>query len=279
MTANTCTTGNDTCTAEYVFDSPSHAGRAQLGHLQTLLDPVTTGFLADVGVWPGMRCLDLGSGNGSIAGWLSDRVGPAGEVIAVDLETDQLDVPPQVEVHRHDIRDGLPVAGGFDLIHARLVLMHLSEREQVLAELIDALAPGGWLVLGETPTPPQEALAAPSADDAALADRVIAAGTRAVQAAGVSPSWAYEVEHHFAGAGLTGIRGSVHAPMITGGDAGALLMSTYVAQVTPLLLAEGLSEDEIARYHALMQDPRFRAWPFLQLVTTAGRKPLEEGQR
>lgn len=258
---------------EYVFDSPSDAGREQLGHLQTLLDPITTRFLGDLGVQPGMRCLDLGSGGGSIARWLAHRVGRAGEIVAVDIETEQIEVPEQVEVHQHDIRKGLPMEGGFDLIHGRLVLMHLDDRERVLAELIDALAPGGWLVLGETPDRPQEVLAAPTADDAALADRVLGAGIRAVREVGVAVEWAYEVEQHLIEAGLTDIRGCEFCPMITGGDPGALLMSSYVAQAKPLLLAQGVAQEELARYHALMRDPRFRAWPFLRLVTTAGRKP------
>lgn len=272
-------TTDNTTTTEYVFDSPSVQGREQLDHLQTLLDPQTIELLAGIGVWPGMRCLDLGSGNGSIARWLAERVGPAGQVVAVDIETDQLDVPPQVDVHRRDIREGLPDDGPFDLIHARLVLMHLSNRDEVLEWLVNALAPGGWLVLGETPDRPQEVLAAPSAADGELARRVIDHGLRVVQDEGVSLEWAYEVESRFVAAGLTEVRGTEYCPMVSGGDAGALLMGTYVAQAKPLLLRAGLTEDELFRYHMLMRDPRFRAWPFLRLVTTAGRKPLDGAAR
>ena len=47
---------------------------------------------------------------------------------------------------RHNIVvDPLPEEA-FDLIHARLVLMHVPEREQVLASLVAAPKPGGWLV-------------------------------------------------------------------------------------------------------------------------------------
>jgi hypothetical protein len=34
----------------------------------------------------------------------------------------------------------------FDLVHVRLVLMHLPERDAVLGRLIKALKPGGWLI-------------------------------------------------------------------------------------------------------------------------------------
>jgi SAM-dependent methyltransferase len=53
---------------------------------------------------------------------------------------------PNLEVRRHDIvTDPLPEAA-FDLIHARLVLIHLPQREEVLSRLVAALKPGGWLV-------------------------------------------------------------------------------------------------------------------------------------
>jgi trans-aconitate methyltransferase len=43
------------------------------------------------------------------------------------------------------VTDPLPDAA-FDLIHARLVLIHVPEREEVLARLVAALKPGGWMV-------------------------------------------------------------------------------------------------------------------------------------
>jgi SAM-dependent methyltransferase len=53
---------------------------------------------------------------------------------------------PNLEVRRHNIAtDPLP-EGAFDLVHARLVLMHLPERERALACMISALKPGGWLI-------------------------------------------------------------------------------------------------------------------------------------
>jgi SAM-dependent methyltransferase len=50
-------------------------------------------------------------------------------------------------VARHDITaDAIPLAR-YDLIHARLVLSHLPQRRDVLVRLIEALRPGGWLVI------------------------------------------------------------------------------------------------------------------------------------
>ena len=46
------------------------------------------------------------------------------------------------------VRDPLPKAE-FDLIHARLVLVHLPARDEVITKLVTSLRPGGWLVLEE----------------------------------------------------------------------------------------------------------------------------------
>jgi len=90
----------------------------------------------------------VGGGGGSIAAWLSQRVGSRGRVVVNDINTRFLETlhQPNLEVRRHNIvTNALPEAS-FDLVHARLVLMHLPEREAVLTRLVAALKPGGWLV-------------------------------------------------------------------------------------------------------------------------------------
>jgi SAM-dependent methyltransferase len=69
-------------------------------------------------------------------------------VVVTDINTRFLDglKGPNLEVLQHNVvTDPLPEMT-FDLVHARLVLMHLPERDAVLARLISALKPGGWLV-------------------------------------------------------------------------------------------------------------------------------------
>ena len=48
---------------------------------------------------------------------------------------------------QHDIVAEPLAAGRFDLVHARLLLEHLPERDAVLAGFVHALAPGGWVVV------------------------------------------------------------------------------------------------------------------------------------
>jgi hypothetical protein len=81
--------------------------------------------------------------------WLAEHVGSTGSVLATDI--DPRFVPaselPQLEVARHDVTTGAISAARYDLIHARLVLSHLPQRRDVLARLVQALGPGGWLVV------------------------------------------------------------------------------------------------------------------------------------
>jgi SAM-dependent methyltransferase len=70
--------------------------------------------------------------------WSAERDRLAG-IEALEYQT--------VEVRRADVvTDELPEAE-FDVVHARLVLEHLTERETVLDKLVAALRPGGWLVV------------------------------------------------------------------------------------------------------------------------------------
>src|SRR5215218_1537769 len=132
----------------YLLDNAGDEAPARLAALEAMLDAHTRRHLLARGLAPGWRCLEVGGGNGSVAAWLAERVGPTGHVVVTDLDTRHLQAraAPNVEVLRHDVTsDPLP-EGAFDLIHARLVLVHLREWACVLERLVAALKPGGWLV-------------------------------------------------------------------------------------------------------------------------------------
>jgi SAM-dependent methyltransferase len=87
-----------------------------------------------------------------MAVWLAERVGPAGQVVATDIDCRylaRLDLP-NVEVVRHNIiEDPLDVLrpGSFDLMCARLVLFWLAGRQEAaIRKMVQCLRPGGWLV-------------------------------------------------------------------------------------------------------------------------------------
>ncbi len=84
--------------------------------------------------------------------WLADQVGPAGQVVATDIDTrylQRLD-HPNLEVLGHNIlEDPLEVLrpGSFDLVCSRFMLFHLVGRQgAAISQMTKCLRPGGWLI-------------------------------------------------------------------------------------------------------------------------------------
>jgi len=137
------------CTSSaYILDNAGRETPARFDALSTMYDRGTIQYLENCGIGPGWTCPEVGGGGGTIAAWLAARVGPTGHVLVTDLDPRFLDGLKfsNLEVRRHNIvTDPLPEAT-FDLIHIRLVLVHLPGREEVLKRLIAALKPGGWII-------------------------------------------------------------------------------------------------------------------------------------
>lgn len=260
------------------FDLENEVARARIDHLESMTDEPTKAFLSELDPQPGYRCLDVGAGAGSITRWLAAHVWPHGLVIGVDTDSEYLtDVADDdgVEVIRHDISDGVPVGGKFDLIHARMTMMRLPRREEILAELVDALAPGGWLVIGDFGNRHPEALSVPVPADRGVWNRIqrLTYGV-AASCQGEDWNWAHEIDSHLVSAGLESVQGVEFSRVARGGGPGCLLHRLVNHRLEPQLLKAGADPGDILRYRDLMLDSRFRAW-FYQFICTRGRKPLE----
>ena len=135
---------------EYVFDNKEAETEQRFGALEALFDPVSKRHL-EPHVVPGAHCLEVGGGSGSIALWMSERVGERGRVVVTDINTRFLDgiAGPNIEVRQHDIVSDPLEEAAFDVAHTRLVLLHIPERKRALERMIAAVKPGGWLVLEE----------------------------------------------------------------------------------------------------------------------------------
>ena len=137
--------------AAYLLEHDWEQEPRRLRLLEQHADPTTVERIEATGIGKGWRCLEIGAGRGSIARWLGERVGPSGHVVALDLDTSLLtDIDEtNIDVVEGDILDIELPEGSFDLIHARLVLMHIPERRRALDRIASLLRPGGHVVLEE----------------------------------------------------------------------------------------------------------------------------------
>src|SRR5579863_2257868 len=135
--------------SDYMLANKGKEAPIRFAALAAIYDPQTIRHLETLGVARGWRCLEVGAGDGTIAKWLVDRVGPTGHVLVTDVDTRFLEPlrGPTLDVCAHDIgSDPMPDAE-FDLIHTRLVLMHVRERDAALARMVSSLKVGGWLLV------------------------------------------------------------------------------------------------------------------------------------
>lgn len=243
--------------------------------LSALFDATTQRHLADRGVAPGWHCLEVGGGGGSIARWLAERVGPGGRVLATDVDTRFLETIelPNVEVRRHDItRDSL-ADGAFDLIHTRMVLMHLPSRDQVLSRLRSALKPGGWLVCEEF-----DRVSAPPDPDLSPGDIVLKthdAMGRVHHDQGVAPQYGRLLFGRLRGMGLIGLGAEARLVMVQSGSWSArLLRASYERRRRAMIDAGYVTEEDFDADLARMDAADFMT-PSPLMWSVWGRRPSE----
>lgn len=133
----------------YLYDQGWRSERERLAGIEAMWDPGSRSLIGRLGITQGWRCLEVGGGGGALTEWMCERVGPAGRVLATDLDTRFLEAieSPALEVRRHDIVNDVPPDERFDLIHSRMVLEHIPQRDEVLEGLASLLAPGGALLI------------------------------------------------------------------------------------------------------------------------------------
>jgi SAM-dependent methyltransferase len=125
--------------------------RRRLELLEARYDPLTFRRLDALGPSVGCSVLEVGAGAGSVTRFLAERVGPAGRVVATDIDLRFLlsgeRLPSNVEMRQHDIVTDPLEPGAFDLVHCRALLCHLDEPEVALTRMASSLRPGGWLLV------------------------------------------------------------------------------------------------------------------------------------
>lgn len=244
-----------------------HAGR-RLELLQSFLDPPTQRRLRGLGVGPGWQCLELGAGRGSVARWLAQQVGPTGRVLATDIDTRFLEplAGGSLEVRKHNLlEDELP-AGAFDLIHTRLLLMHLPARESIVPRLLTALKPGGRVLFEEHDAFPVRALAA------GAYRQVWEPFLRVIAGAGTASFWARELPSRLQQHGLTGVQAEVQSFLFPGGSEQAEFWAVTWNQVRERILQASVRQQDLDQAIAELEDPK-RWFPGPAMVACTGQRP------
>jgi SAM-dependent methyltransferase len=149
----------------YWFDNSLADEGTRLRLLEAIADPRSIRLLDGLHVEKGWRCAELGAGGGSMALWLAHKVGIGGSVVAVDRDTTLLNHlvdHPTIEIVDCPIEDLDITPGSFDLIHTRNVLMHLDFPDTVIGALVEALRPGGVLLVEEADYFPVAGMTSPA---------------------------------------------------------------------------------------------------------------------
>jgi predicted O-methyltransferase YrrM len=137
---------------EYIFESAQENEEFErMKQIEDTFDEKTKELIQNSGIAPGWNCLELGTGAGSVLKWMSFAVGNEGNVIGIDKNIKFIKSIDANNIQKIE-GDILAIeleSNSFDLIHARYVLIHITESEKVIKKLIKALKPGGVIILEE----------------------------------------------------------------------------------------------------------------------------------
>jgi SAM-dependent methyltransferase len=257
----------------YLLDNQQDEAGQRLAALATLFDGSTFRHLSALGLGPGRRVWEVGAGGPTVADWLARQTAPDGEVLATDLDTSRIAGPtprPNLRVLRHDVGVDPPPEGPFDLVHARLVLVHVPQRDQALAAMVSVLRPGGHLVVEEADPALQPLLCLEESGPAEeLANRLKAAFRQLMAERRVDLAYGRTLPRRLREAGLVDVRADAWFPI--SGPACVALERATIQQIRDRLLTAGLATaEEIEQHLANLPALDLATSP---MITAWGRKP------
>jgi SAM-dependent methyltransferase len=254
---------------KYILPHELTGEQQRLSRMSALLDPIELAHIDRLGVGPGWRCLEFGSGNGSIAQALAERVAPAGRAVASDLDIAYIaDLQmPCLEIRRINILQDEIEEASYDFVVARALLHHLTPARKALERMVAALKPGGVLLSIEP-----DMLRCTVAEPDSM--RVFWRGWLAwSEAAGIDffigrkiPSWLDSL-------GLEDVAGEGHTAQFNGGSGWAMYWLETTALLESSLKESGyVTKKMLEEFRTNYQDPHY--WTsVISFIANWGRKP------
>jgi SAM-dependent methyltransferase len=229
----------------------------------------------------GARVVEIGCGPQGCLGLLADRVGPSGSVTGVEISDDAVTLARRFVAERGlanvEVRHGNGKATGlaresFDVATSRLVLVNIPEPEQVVAEMVALVRPGGAVALHEADwavhvcDPPLPAW-----------DRLMAALRAYSEANGIDLFIGRRVPRMLRAAGLVDVRVHPRIHVYPPGNSRRPIFLQFVTNLRERIVAQGLMSeadfgDAIARLADHLDDPGTLVVSHL-FFQTWGRKP------
>lgn len=202
--------------SNYLLENRHEQAGLRLKALSALFDETSFQHMLRLGLASSWHCWEVGAGGASVPMRLGREVGPDGLVIATDIDVRWAKASSQanVRVIGHDVVHDLSPEGPFDLIHARLVLVHIPEREAVLRKLAGALRPGGWLLIEDADTALQPlACIDETGPEQILANRIRRGFRQLMKDRGVDLAWGRTLPRLLREAGLQNVMADVFFPL------------------------------------------------------------------
>jgi SAM-dependent methyltransferase len=233
----------------YLLDNQQVEAGQRFDALSVLFNPTTFRHAQALGLTAGWRVWEVGAGSPSVPTHFASQVGPRGHVLATDIDTSWLSSgQTPYTVLRHDIGLEPPPEGEFDLVHARLVLVHVAQRAQALASMVAAVRPGGWVLLEEA-DPALQPLVCPdeSGPEQELANRMKQGFRVLLAGRGVDLAYGRKLPRLLREAGLCQVASDAYFPM--GGPACTELERATVEQVRVQMIAAGIASEATIQQH------------------------------
>lgn len=209
--------------------------------------PTSRDFLRRAGLRSGMRCLDLGCGNGEISLRLFDLIGATGRVVGVDMDAAKIaiaqhkaaatsyDATFRILNLEADVSD---LQTTFDVVYLRLILSHLRDPQRLLQQLRPLLTPATVVAIedvefdGHHCSPPCAAF-----------DQYVALYKAAAQQRGADANIGPKLPGMIAAAGYRILHTQAITPVFTEGD-GKWMAAVTMEAIGPAVVAQGLASQE-----------------------------------